>query len=120
MPNPHLESLFSANTPDRLELLKTFVRIVESGSLSAAASQLNTTQPTISRRLKTLEHVFGVRLLHRSTHHLRLSEAGERCYAGAKQFLEQWSIFEADLTGIDREPEGLLRIIAPMRSDKTS
>ena len=35
-------------------------------------------------------------------------------------FLEQWSIFEADLTGIDREPEGLLRIIAPMRSDKTS
>lgn len=113
MPNPHLESLFSANTPDRLELLKTFVRIVESGSLSAAASQLNTTQPTISRRLKTLEHVFGVRLLHRSTHHLRLSEAGERCYAGAKQFLEQWSIFEADLTGIDREPEGLLRIIAP-------
>ncbi|WP_435330963.1 helix-turn-helix domain-containing protein, partial [Klebsiella pneumoniae] len=77
MSNTHLESLFSANTPDRLELLKTFVRIVESGSLSAAASQLNTTQPTISRRLKTLEHAFGVRLLHRSTHHLRLSEAGE-------------------------------------------
>ncbi|WP_320151415.1 LysR family transcriptional regulator [uncultured Tolumonas sp.] len=107
------ETLFSANTPDRLELLRTFVRIVEAGSLSAAATQLNSTQPTISRRLKTLEQLFGVRLLHRSTHHLRLSEAGERCYAGAKQFLAQWDIFASDLTGVDREPEGLLRIIAP-------
>ncbi len=41
---------------DRLDLLQTFVRIVEAGSLSAAAAQLNTTQPTVSRRLKALEH----------------------------------------------------------------
>ena len=40
---------------DRIELLRTFVRIVDAGSLSAAAAQLNTTQPTVSRRLQTLE-----------------------------------------------------------------
>ena len=40
---------------DRLALLQTFVRIVEAGSLSAAALQLGTTQPTVSRRLRWLE-----------------------------------------------------------------
>lgn len=40
---------------DRLDLLRTFLRIVDSGSLSAAALQLGTTQPTVSRRLQALE-----------------------------------------------------------------
>lgn len=40
---------------DRVELMRTFVRIVEAGSLSAAARQLATTQATVSRRLQSLE-----------------------------------------------------------------
>jgi DNA-binding transcriptional LysR family regulator len=102
-----------ATTPDRIELLKTFVRIVEAGSLSAAAAQLNTTQPTVSRRLKTLEQCFGMQLLHRSTHQTRLTEAGERCLLGAREFLAQWDTFESSLKGADDEPHGLLRVIAP-------
>ena len=39
---------------DRIELMQTFVRIVEAGSLSAAATQLGTSQPTVSRRLQAL------------------------------------------------------------------
>ena len=46
---------------DRIELLQTFVRIVESGSLSAAAQQMSTTQPTVSRRLQTLERALATR-----------------------------------------------------------
>ena len=46
---------------DRIELMKTFVQIVEAGSLSAAAAQLRTTQPTVSRRLQALERLLGVR-----------------------------------------------------------
>jgi DNA-binding transcriptional LysR family regulator len=53
---------------DRWELMETFVRIVDAGNLSAAAAQLGTTQPTISRRLQALERSLGVRLLRRSTH----------------------------------------------------
>ena len=51
-PSPHS---LSGASGDRIELLHTFVRIVEAGSLSAAAEQLAATQPTISRRLQALE-----------------------------------------------------------------
>lgn len=98
---------------DRIDLLHTFVRIVEAGSLSAAAAQLGTTQPTVSRRLQQLERSLGRRLLHRSTHAMKLSEDGERCYERAKELLTDWAAFEADLQGIDAEPEGLLRVVVP-------
>ena len=48
-------ALASSGISDRIDLMQTFVRIVEAGSLSAAAAQLGTTQPTVSRRLQTLE-----------------------------------------------------------------
>ena len=97
----------------RFQLMETFVRIVESGNLSAAASQLHTTQPTISRRLQTLERSLGVRLLHRSTHTMRLTVDGERCFKRAKELLANWASFEADMRGAQEEPEGLLRVAVP-------
>jgi DNA-binding transcriptional LysR family regulator len=98
---------------DRIELMQTFVRIVEAGSLSAAASQLGTTQPTVSRRLQTLERTLGVRLLHRSTHTMRLTQEGEHCYDRARELLAGWAAFESDLQGVREEPSGLLRVVAP-------
>lgn len=98
---------------DRLELMQTFVRIVEAGSLSAAATQMGTTQPTISRRLQWLEKLLGLRLLQRSTHTMRLTEDGERCYAHAKSLLENWAAVEADLRGAKDQPRGQLRVLAP-------
>ncbi|MES2613703.1 MAG: LysR family transcriptional regulator [Pseudomonadota bacterium] len=93
--------------------METFVRIVEAGSLSAAAAQMNTTQPTVSRRLQTLEKSLGVRLLQRSTHTMRLTVDGERCYQRAKELLASWASFEADLRGAQEEPEGTLRVAMP-------
>lgn len=98
---------------DRLQWMETFVRIVEAGSLSAAAIQMNATQPTISRRLQALERSMGVRLLHRSTHAMRLTLEGERCFERARELLENWSQFETDLRGAQHEPEGLLRVAVP-------
>lgn len=98
---------------DRIELMQTFVRIVEAGSLSAAAAQLGTTQPTISRRLQTLERSLGLRLLQRTTHHMRLSTDGERCYERAKALLSSWAAFESELRGAGEEPEGVLRVVVP-------
>lgn len=94
-------------------MMQTFVRIVEAGNLSAAAVQMNTTQPTVSRRLQTLEAFLGLRLLHRSTHSMRLTTDGERCYERAKGLLANWAAFESDLRGVDEEPEGVLRVVAP-------
>lgn len=98
---------------DRLDLMQTFVRIVEAGSLSAAAVLLGTTQPTVSRRLQGLEKALGLRLLQRSTHTMRLTMDGERCYERAKELLANWAAFESDLRGASDEPEGVLRVVAP-------
>ena len=98
---------------DRIELMETFVRIVETGSLSSAAEQLKTSQPTVSRRLQTLERTLGLRLLQRSTHVMKLTEDGERCFAHAKDLLDNWKTMEADLRGTQDEPEGTLRVLVP-------
>ena len=103
----------SASTADRFELMETFVRIVDAGNLSAAAAQLGTTQPTVSRRLQALERSLGVRLLRRSTHSMTLTEDGQRCLERARELLANWHAFEADLRGAGDEPEGTLRVIAP-------
>jgi DNA-binding transcriptional LysR family regulator len=103
----------AAASSNRIELMQTFVRIVEAGSLSAAAAQLNTTQPTISRRLQALERSLGLRLLQRSTHVMRLTTEGARCFERAKELLANWASFESDLRGAGDEPEGILRVVAP-------
>jgi len=98
---------------DRLALMQTFVRIVEAGSLSAAAAQLGTTQPTVSRRLQTLERALGLPLLQRSTHAMKLTEDGERCFERAKELLAGFEAFESDLRGASAEPGGTLRVVVP-------
>lgn len=109
-PSPHS---LSGASGDRIELLHTFVRIVEAGSLSAAAEQLAATQPTISRRLQALERQLGVRLLQRTTHSMRLTLDGERCYERARELLSNWASFESDMRGVSEQPEGVLRVIVP-------
>jgi DNA-binding transcriptional LysR family regulator len=103
----------SSRTPDRLALMETFVRIVEAGSLSAAAAQLGTSQPTISRRLHALEGALSVRLLQRTTHAIQLTAAGQRCLGRAREVLAGWQGFEAELRGEGEAPSGLLRVVAP-------
>ena len=98
---------------DRIELMQTFVRIVEAGSLSAAAQQLGTSQPTVSRRLQALERSLGITLLPRSTHVMKLTEDGDRCFAHAKALLEDWRAMEDDLRGTADTPRGTLRVLAP-------
>lgn len=100
-------------TGDRLELMQTFVRIVEAGSLSQAAAQMHTTQPTVSRRLQALERSLGLRLLQRSTRAMRLTEDGERCYERAKALIESWDALEAEARGVAEEPKGRLRVLVP-------
>ena len=98
---------------DRIEILRTFVRIVDAGSLSAAAVQLNTSQPTVSRRLQALERSLGLQLLNRSTHRMQLTGDGERCYAYARDVLHSWADMEAELLGARDDPRGRLCVQVP-------
>jgi DNA-binding transcriptional LysR family regulator len=65
---------------DRLDCMQSFVRVVETGSFSAVARELNTTQPTISKQIAALEDRLDVQLLTRSTRKLQLTQAGERFF----------------------------------------
>ncbi|CNL49295.1 LysR family transcriptional regulator [Yersinia alsatica] len=98
---------------DRIELMQTFIRIVEAGSLSGAAARLGTSQPTISRRLQTLERLLGLKLLQRTTHIMKLTDDGERCYSHAKELVASWNAMEDDLRAATDEPRGLLRVLVP-------
>nr|WP_235843650.1 LysR family transcriptional regulator [Enterobacter quasimori] len=98
---------------DRVGLMRTFVRIVETGSLSAAARQLSTTQATVSRRLQSLETLLGARLLLRTTHATRLTDDGERCYQHARRVIDSWLALEDEVGQAEDEPVGVLRVRAP-------
>jgi DNA-binding transcriptional LysR family regulator len=103
----------TAATMDRIALMQTFVTIVETGNLSTAAVQLGTTQPTVSRRLQALERSLGVALLQRSTHRMKLTPDGERCFERARELLTNWASFESDLRGDGDQPDGVLRVLVP-------
>ncbi|CAN5502920.1 LysR family transcriptional regulator [soil metagenome] len=98
---------------DRIALMQTFVHIVETGSLSAAAVRMGVTQPTVSRRLQALERSLSLVLLRRSTHAIQLTEDGERCFERARELLAIWTSVDSDLRGASDEPQGQLRIVAP-------
>src|SRR5262245_25182537 len=68
---------------DKLYGMRTFVRIVEAGSLTAAANSLDASLPTVVRTLAALERSLGVMLLRRTTRRIHLTDEGaqylERC-----------------------------------------
>ncbi|WP_337063664.1 LysR family transcriptional regulator [Raoultella ornithinolytica] len=98
---------------DRIELMRTFIRIVEAGSLSSAARQLETNQATVSRRLQSLESMLGSRLILRTTHAMKLTDDGERCYQHARQVVDAWLALEDEMSIADDRPVGVLRVRAP-------
>ena len=80
---------------DRLGAMEAFVRVIETGSFSAAARQLRVGQPAVSKTVAQLEERLGVRLLLRSSHGLTPTEAGQGFYERAKRAIEEAD--EADL-----------------------
>ena len=98
--------------PDRLELLETFVRVADTGALSRAARSLHVSQPSVSRRIQSLEDACGAKLIHRTTHYLELTDEGRRLLPVARELLSKW---EAGVSALaDNEPSGLLRVAAPV------
>ena len=109
------DRLFHFRMPmDTLRLMRTFVRAVELGSLSSAARESGTTQPTVSKMLAQLEQQLGVRLLERSTRGLASTEQGQRFYVDAKLVLEQFDAAVASVRGTNAQASGFLRINAPV------
>jgi DNA-binding transcriptional LysR family regulator len=99
---------------DILAPMQTFVRVVEAGSFTAVAAQLNTTQPTISRQIATLEEHLGARLLTRTTRALTLTDDGRAFYDHALRALEALGEAENAVGRRRSKPSGVLRIATPV------
>lgn len=91
--------------------LRTFCVAAESGSLGRAAIRLGVSQPTLSKRLASLERLAGARLLDRSSTGVSLTPAGRRLYDPARRLLEQSSGIEALLEVLGRDA-GPVRLAA--------
>ncbi|MFC6299007.1 LysR family transcriptional regulator [Pseudomonas sp. CCM 7893] len=90
-----------------------FVQIVDAGSFAGAARRTGTPPNTLSRRVKQLEEIMGVRLLHRSTRKLVLTDAGEALYErSANQVMDLMEVSRQLVQG-NQEPTGRVRVAAP-------
>ncbi|MBV8466304.1 MAG: LysR family transcriptional regulator, partial [Burkholderiales bacterium] len=93
--------------------MATFVRVVESGSFSAAARQLGTTPSAVSRQIARLEDALSARLLERTTRKLRLSEAGAEVLKHSQEMVRAARAV-MEVTGQFMEaPAGLIRVSVP-------
>jgi len=95
---------------DRLGAMEMFVRIVETGSFSAVARELGTTQPTISKQLTGLEKQLKTRLLNRSTRSLSLTEAGTAYYERCKRIIDDVQEAEGALGRLQSSLTGMLHV----------
>jgi len=99
---------------DRFAAMKTFVRVVERGSLSGAARELGLTQPAVSQQVAALERHLNVQLIHRSTRRLSLTEAGETFYQHARHILQSVDEAEERTTSVRTHLRGTLRLHGPV------
>ena len=97
---------------DRLSAMNMFIRVVETGSFSAVAKELNSSQPTISKNIAELESWLGAKLLNRSTRSLRLTEAGADYYERCVAILQNVEDAEQNVGLLQTQPKGLVRVTA--------
>ncbi|HEU4352610.1 MAG TPA: LysR family transcriptional regulator [Burkholderiales bacterium] len=99
---------------DKLRAMETFVRIVERGSLTAAADALDTSLPSVVRGLAALEAELDVRLLNRTTRRIALTDEGREYYERCRRVLAEVDEAEAVLSARRAAPKGRLRVTAPV------
>ena len=102
------------NSLPNLEDLNIFVQVAKRASFAAVAEQLGMSAAFISKRVRLLEQQMGVRLLHRTTRRVSLSEEGERVYQWALQIFETVQRMGDDISTQHRVPVGQLRIASSL------
>jgi DNA-binding transcriptional LysR family regulator len=99
---------------DKFRAMQTFVRIADAGSLTAAARELGASLPAVVRALAAYEHSLGVRLFHRTTRRITLTEEGRQHLERCRHVLSVLEEAEAALGAQAAAPAGQLRITAPV------
>ncbi len=97
-----------------LENIRTFVRVYELGSMSAAGRDLRISPAVTSARISQLEDHLSVRLFQRTTRSLTPTAQGKAFYGGACSVLDAVDYAEAQVTDLTENPKGLLHVAAPL------
>lgn len=95
---------------DMLHSMRVFARVVDTGSFTAAAQQLETSTAQVSRLVSELENHLQARLLHRTTRRLALSEAGARFLERCRQIIALIEEAQVEASGAHLLPKGRLRV----------
>lgn len=99
---------------NRLSALHAFVSVVENGSFAAAARALRLSSAGVSKNVRELEADLDVRLFHRTTRSMGLTDAGALYYERMRRVLADLAAADDAVSGLAMEPRGTLRVTAPM------
>ena len=99
---------------DKLAGMAMFVRVVDSGSFSAAAAISNVSPTMVAKHVRTIEQRLGARLLHRTTRRQQLTEVGRLYYERCKQVLTEVELAESSASELQASPRGKVRLVAPV------
>jgi DNA-binding transcriptional LysR family regulator len=97
-----------------LDDMALFVEVVKAKSFRGAAGVLGTPNSTVSRRISALEKALGLRLLHRTTRRIELTEAGQLYFERSKRIVEEARLAHVELGEMLARPTGLLRVSLPV------
>ena len=98
---------------DRIDLMKAYIAVAESGSFTAAAHRLGMTPQLVSKYVRALEDQLNVQMFIRSTRNVRLTETGAAYLGKCTQLLEDFEELTAAVRQDHRAPQGKLTIAAP-------
>lgn len=104
---------------DKLYAIEAFIKIVDTGSLTAAADALDVSQPSMVRTLAALERELGVRLLHRTTRRMSLTDEGRDYVERARQIVAAVEEAQQSLSARRTSPRGRLRIASSVSFGRT-
>lgn len=90
--------------------LKTFIKVAETGNLTRAASELNTSQPSVSAHIKAIEDEYGLSLFKRSARGMELTSSGTQLLVKARAILSGLEDFAATAAGLTASPHAILTV----------
>ncbi len=90
--------------------LRVFTTVVRKASFAEAAAELGASPAYVSKRIRLLEEELAVKLLHRTTRRVAVTEEGERVFHWAQRILDDWDQLLQEVAVTRREPRGLLRL----------
>lgn len=98
---------------DKFSAIRSFLQVVETGAFTRAAESLGLPKSTVTRQIQALENELGVKLLHRSSRRLSLTEQGEVYHQGAQALLIQAKKLDSSVSGAAGTWRGQLRVEMP-------